>query len=71
MKPLITTKEKTVLDRCVAALNKAGIAHTVKQDPDSVTYRDLISVDEKDYPKAMQTLYPNRNNPKIGSVVWP
>ncbi len=70
MKPLISSRDQKVIDRCLKALKKKGIKYEVGMDPYHPTYH-LISVDEIDYPKSMHTLYPNRDTPGIGSVVWP
>jgi hypothetical protein len=70
MKPLISSLKQDVINRCVKALKKNGMKHEVGMDPHDPGHH-LVSVEADDYPKAMHILYPNRNNPRIGSVVWP
>lgn len=69
MKPLISSLRQSVIDRCVKALEKKKVKYEIGMDPHDPGYH-LISVSPEDYPKSMKILYPNRNGPGIGSVVW-
>ena len=67
-KPLISSLHTDVIKRCAKNLEDNGMEHKIDWDPNDKGHI-LISVKTEDYQKAMHVLYPNRDTPRIGSVV--